>query len=82
MASGTRAPSGPPDQMQRVRRKGDRHRRDGAGLDDEQQRPSVEEPRERMQTLAQVDVLPARPREERAKLRVARRRRPARSRRR
>ena len=42
--------------------KRDANRRDGSGLDDEEERPAVEEAAEGPERLAQVDVLPARAR--------------------
>ena len=59
--------------MQRVGGKGDRDRGDGAALDDEEQRPAVQEAGERMQSVAQVDVLAARLGKERAELGVGER---------
>ena len=50
----------PGQEHARVLGEGHRDSRDGAGLDDQEQRPAVEEARQRAVGLAQVDVLAAR----------------------
>jgi hypothetical protein len=46
-------------EAQCVARERDRHRRDGAALDHQQQRPAVQEAGKRMAAVTQVDVLAA-----------------------
>ena len=55
---GHRSDVRPSHQAKRVGREGDRHGRDGAALDHEQERPAVHEARKRMPAVTQIDVLP------------------------
>ena len=72
-ATGVVSVVGQARERERVVREGDRHRRDGARGDHEQQRPAVEERRQRSPGLPQVDVAAAGARPPVAQLAVAER---------
>ena len=63
----------PRPQHAEVTREADRHGRDRAGLDDQEQRPAVEEPPQRRERFAQVDVLAAGARHHRRQFAVGQR---------
>ena len=57
--AGPRRRSSPTHQPKRVLREGDAHCRDGPALDHEQERPSVQEPRQGVIGVTQVGVMTA-----------------------
>ena len=61
------------NQRAEIAREADRDRRDRAGLDDQEQRPAVQETPERRERLAEIDVLAAGARHHRRQLAVRQR---------